>query len=47
MTKEQESKYEDAEILRDIIMSLRGRKFKLDCGHYAENIVMRREVSEI
>jgi hypothetical protein len=34
MTKEQESKYEDAEILRDIIMSLRGRKFKLDCGHH-------------
>jgi hypothetical protein len=34
MTKEQESKYEDAEILRDIILSLKGRKFKLDCGHF-------------
>ena len=41
MTKEQKKKYEDTEILREIIKTLKGRKFKLDCGHYAENIVMR------
>lgn len=34
MTKEQESKYEDAEILREILMELKGRKFRLDCGHF-------------
>ena len=34
MTKEQESKYEDAEILREILMELKGRKFRLDCGHH-------------
>ena len=35
MTKEQESKYEDTEALRQIITELKGRKFRLDCGHFA------------
>ncbi len=34
MTKEEEAKYEDTEVLRQIIMELRGRKFRLDCGHH-------------
>ena len=34
MTKEQESKYEDTEVLRQIITALKGRKFRLDCGHH-------------
>lgn len=34
MTREQEAKYEDTEVLRQIILELRGRKFRLDCGHH-------------
>ncbi|WP_207688642.1 hypothetical protein [Desulfonema limicola] len=34
MTRAQEIKYEDGEILRKIIEDLKGRKFKLDCGHH-------------
>jgi len=34
MTKEQEKAYQDADKLRDIIKQLKGRKFKLDCGHH-------------
>ncbi|WP_207691537.1 hypothetical protein [Desulfonema limicola] len=34
MTRAQETKYEDGEILRKIIEDLKGRKFKLDCGHH-------------
>ena len=44
MTKEQKRKYSEPELLRDILKRvLAGRKFQLDCGHYAENIVMRIE----
>ena len=42
MTKEEKERYEDTEKLREILYeALAGRKFRLDCGHYAENIVMR------
>ena len=34
MTKEQEEAYQDADELREIIKQLKGRKFKLDCGHH-------------
>jgi len=34
MTKEQEKAYQDADELREIIKQLKGRKFKLDCGHH-------------
>ncbi len=34
MTKEEEEKYEEAQILREEIKKLEGRKFKLDCGHH-------------
>ncbi|MBF0204027.1 MAG: hypothetical protein HQK67_06860 [Desulfamplus sp.] len=35
MTKEQEQKYKNADVLREIITTtLKGKKFKLDCGHY-------------
>ena len=33
MTKEKKAAYEDAESLKQIIAALKGRKFKLDCGH--------------
>ena len=45
MTKEKKEAYETHESLRKIIVGLKGRKFKLSCGHYAEHIVMRREAS--
>jgi hypothetical protein len=34
MTKQQLSVYESAESLKDILGKLKGRKFKLDCGHH-------------
>ena len=34
MKKEQEKDYEDVEVLRKIICDLKGRKFRLDCGHH-------------
>ena len=34
MTNEQKDKYENTEILREIIKTLMDRKFKLDCGHH-------------
>ncbi len=34
MTKDQLQLYQDTEILRDIIRQLKGRKYKLDCGHH-------------
>ena len=46
MTKEQERQYQDTDTLREILLNaLEGMKFKLDCGHYVENIIMRREAS--
>ena len=35
MTKEQDRKYEEPEVLREILKrTLAGRKFTLDCGHH-------------
>ena len=34
MTKEQQQVYQETEKLREIIRQLKGKKFKLDCGHY-------------
>ena len=34
MANEQKKKYEDTEKLRQILRTLKGRKFKLDCGHH-------------
>ena len=34
MTREQKENYADTSLLREILMELKGRKFKLDCGHH-------------
>ena len=34
MTKKQQQLYQEPEKLREIIRQLKGKKFKLDCGHY-------------
>jgi len=34
MTKQQKEVYEDTARLREILSRLKGRKFKLDCGHH-------------
>ena len=35
MTKEQRNKYQEPELLREILnRMLRGKKFTLDCGHH-------------
>ncbi len=34
MTKQEKEAYEDTEELREILSKLKGRKFRLDCGHY-------------
>ena len=34
MTKQQKKIYQDVEELKIIIRQLKGKKFKLDCGHY-------------
>ena len=35
MTKEEKERYEEPELLRDILQrTLAGKKFRLDCGHY-------------
>ena len=34
MTKEQKKEYETADALREIFGALKGRKFRLDCGHH-------------
>ena len=34
MTKEKKAAYESAGALKMIIQTLKGRKFKLDCGHH-------------
>ena len=47
MTNQEKKLYEDPEVLRQIIDNLKGKKFRLDCGHYAKSIVMRREASQI
>ena len=34
MTQEEESRYEDTDALRKALAGLKGRKFRLDCGHH-------------
>ena len=34
MTEDQKRKYESTDTLRKVINELKGRKFKLDCGHH-------------
>lgn len=35
MTKEQKALYQDADVLKDILIkTLAGRKFRLECGHF-------------
>lgn len=34
MTKRQKREYEDTDALREALAALRGRKFRLDCGHH-------------
>ena len=35
MTKEQENEYQDVEVLKEILFkTVRGAKFRLDCGHH-------------
>jgi len=34
MTKKQRKLYQESEKLRKIIKKLKGKKFKLDCGHH-------------
>jgi hypothetical protein len=34
MTKEKKESYEKTEVLKKIIQTLKGRKFRLDCGHH-------------
>ena len=34
MTKKEEEAYHDTEELRQIIQALKGKKYRLDCGHH-------------
>jgi hypothetical protein len=34
MTTKQKQKYEETDALRKFLKRLKGRKFKLDCGHH-------------
>lgn len=34
MTQEEKSRYRDTEELRELLRTLKGRKFRLDCGHH-------------
>ena len=34
MTKEKKAAYESTELLKNVIETLKGKKFKLDCGHH-------------
>ena len=34
MTREDKNRYEDTDVLREILSDLKGRKFRLDCGHH-------------
>jgi len=33
MTKQEKDRYENPNELRKVLVSLKGRKFRLDCGH--------------
>lgn len=34
MTKQQKEQYQDTEALRELIQRLKGKKYRLDCGHH-------------
>lgn len=34
MTTKEKDQYEKTDALREILKNLKGRKFRLDCGHY-------------
>ena len=34
MTQEEKAKYRETDELREIFMQLKGRKYRLDCGHH-------------
>lgn len=34
MTREQQRQYQSTDILRKAVEELRGKKFRLDCGHH-------------
>jgi hypothetical protein len=34
MTRKQKENYEDTDTLRELLKKLKGRKFRLDCGHH-------------
>ena len=34
MTRQEKDVYEDTEKLKEILTKLKGRKFRLDCGHH-------------
>jgi hypothetical protein len=34
MTQKEKTKYETTDALREILMQIRGKKFRLDCGHH-------------
>ena len=34
MTQEEKSKYHETDELLEILMQLKGRKYRLDCGHH-------------
>ena len=34
MTKKEKEKYEPSETLKSALKELKGRKFRLDCGHF-------------
>ena len=34
MTQEEKAKYRETDELREILMQLKGRKYRLDCGHH-------------
>ncbi len=34
MTQKEKDRYQDTEELRRILVRLKGKKFKLDCGHH-------------
>ena len=34
MTQDEKAKYQSADALREIFMKIKGKKFRLDCGHH-------------
>lgn len=34
MTQDEKAKYQSADALREIFVKIKGKKFRLDCGHH-------------